>query len=330
MAASLTFPTDSLAARQALAVSLSVALHLSFGILIFALARQESAPPPIEISIFSGPLGPASPPPGEKSAEPGPIGPPPETVAPAPEAPKAAPAPKVKAKPATRPIVQAPQAPRAIETEGLLGALRKSGPAPLAGPQAFEGVQSSVRLRQRPGDENAALAGALGAPRARAEVSVGNEVVSSGGPAVSGSLGSGLGSVVLPGPGGSGSGWGGGGTGGGGGGTGRGGFSVSGAGSGGAGRNYASIWNWTQRYLSGLRWAYNNELRKDPALRGVLVVRYEILASGAVGSVTMVSSGMKDPHLEQEVLNQIRGWRYPAESSGDVTVTWPFSFMPPS
>jgi TonB family protein len=139
-----------------------------------------------------------------------------------------------------------------------------------------------------------------------------------------------VGSVVLPGPGGDGSGWGGGGTGGGGGGTGRGGFSVSGAGSGGAGRSYASIWNWTQRYLSGLRWAYNNELRANASLRGVLVVRYEILTDGSVGQVTMVSSGLKDAHLEQEVLGQIRGWRYPPESSGNVVVTWPFSFLPPS
>ena len=329
MTASLTFPSDSLSARQALALSLSVGLHLCFGILIFALAREERAAPPIEISIFEGPHGPASPPPGEKSAEPGPIGPPPEAVVPAPEAPKAPPARKVKSRPEARAVPKALPPPRPIESEGLLGALRKSGQAPVVGPQAFEGVESSVKLRQRPANESQET-GALGAPRARAEVAVGNEIVSSGGPAVSGSLGSGIGSVVLPGPGGSGSGWGGGGTGGGGGGTGRGGFSVSGAGSGGAGRSYASIWNWTQRYLSGLRWAYNTELRRDPSLRGVLVVRYEILANGAVGSVTLVSSGMRDPHLEQEVLGQIRGWRYPPEPSGNVIVTWPFSFLPPS
>lgn len=328
MAASLTFPSDSLTARKALALSLSVGLHLCFGLFIFALAREELVSQPIEISIFEGPLGPASPPPGEKSAEPGPIGPPPETVAPAPEAPKAAPAPRVKSK--VSPAVKAPPPPRAIESEGLLGALRKSGPAPLVGTRAFEGVSSSVQLRQRPSDDVAETTGTLGVARARAEVAVGQEVVSSGGPAVSGSLGAGVGSVVLPGPGGNGSGWGGGGTGGGGGGTGRGGFSVSGAGSGGAGRSYGSIWNWTQRYLAGLRWAYNNELRKDPALRGVLVVRYEILSSGSVGDVKLISSALKDPRLEQEVLNQIRGWRYPAETSGDVVVTWPFSFLPPS
>lgn len=329
----LTLARENLPTRQALAFSLSLALHLTLGIFIIALARYEPPPaPPLEISLFPGPLGPASPPPGEKSMEPGPIGPPPEAVVPAPpEAPKAAPAVKPKPsakKPVTRVVRPAPPAPR-VEDQGLLGALRKSGPAPSARTQVFEGVQSSVQLRQRPSEGDATTGTNLGVPRSKADASVGADIIPSG-PAVTGSIGSGVGSVVLPGPGGSGSGWGGGGSGSGGGGTGRGGFSVSGAGSGGAGRSYASIWNYTQRYLAGLRWAYNNELRKSASLRGVLVVRYEILASGEVGQVTLVSSGLRDAGLEREVLNQIRTWRYPPESSGSVLVTWPFSFVPPS
>ncbi|MET0153361.1 MAG: AgmX/PglI C-terminal domain-containing protein [Candidatus Binatia bacterium] len=102
------------------------------------------------------------------------------------------------------------------------------------------------------------------------------------------------------------------------------GFSVSGG-----GRSYASIWHGTQRYLAGLRWAYNNELRTNSALRGVIVVRYEIFADGAVGDVAMVSSQLRAPRLEQQVLSQIRDWRYPPEPSGTVIVTWPFSFLPP-
>ena len=50
----------------------------------------------------------------------------------------------------------------------------------------------------------------------------------------------------------------------------------------------------------------------------------------AVGQVTMVSSALRDPGLEQQVLSQIRGWHYPPEPSGTVVVTWPFSFLPPS
>jgi TonB family protein len=102
------------------------------------------------------------------------------------------------------------------------------------------------------------------------------------------------------------------------------GFSVSGG-----ARSYASIWQGTQRYLAKLRWAYNNELRTNAALRGVIVVRYEIHADGAVGDVAMVSSELRAPRLEQQVLSQIRDWRYPPEPTGTVIVTWPFSFLPP-
>jgi TonB family protein len=105
---------------------------------------------------------------------------------------------------------------------------------------------------------------------------------------------------------------------------GRGPFSVSGG-----GRSYASIWQGTQRYLAGLRWAYDNELRAHSGLHGVIVVRYEILSDGAVGDVAMVSSELQAPRLEQQVLRQIRDWRYLPEATGTVVVTWPFSFRPP-
>ena len=108
------------------------------------------------------------------------------------------------------------------------------------------------------------------------------------------------------------------------GGAGRAGFSVSGG-----GRSYASIWQGTQRYLAGLRWAYDNELRSHAGLRGVIVVRYEILSDGAVGDVAMVSSEIRAPRLEQVVLSQIRDWRYLPEATGTVVVTWPFAFRPP-
>lgn len=325
----MMFGPDRAQSRQALALTASLVLHLSFAAFILVLAQRPVPEPPIEISIFEGPKGPASPPPGEKSAEPGPVAPPPEVAQPveAPQAPKVVQK-AVKAPPQPKAVVRPVPIPRPVQEQGLLAALSK-GPAPTT--QAFEGVESSVQLRKAPTESASPAGSTLGTARSKADTSAGS-TISAGGPAVSGNLGSSVGSVVLPGPGGGGSGWnsGSGGSGAGGGGSGRGGFSVSGAGAGGAGRSYGSIWEWTQRYLAGLRWAYNNELRTSPGLRGVIVVRYEILASGQVGTVTMVSSQLRDPGLERSVLDQIRGWRYPPEPSGTVVVTWPFSFLPPS
>jgi TonB family protein len=175
--------------------------------------------------------------------------------------------------------------------------VERSRPAPTRAPptQALEGVESSVELHEAP----------PAGPAANGELTT---PARSSGP--SERAGGGRGAEA--------------------GDTGRGSFSVSGPGVGGAGRSYASIWEWTQRYLAGLRWVYNGELRNNPELHGVMVVRYEILTSGAVGDVTLVSTELGDHRLERGVLGQIREWRYPPEPSGSVVVTWPFSFEPPS
>ena len=73
-AAAMMFGGERPTPRPTLAFSLSVLLHLAFALLIYAVARREAAFPPLEISIFDGPKGPASPPPGEKSATAGPVG----------------------------------------------------------------------------------------------------------------------------------------------------------------------------------------------------------------------------------------------------------------
>lgn len=323
----MRFGADSAAPRRTIALSLSLLLHLTFAFVILVLVRHEVAPPPLEISIFEGPLGPASPPPGEKSAEPGPVGPPRQAAKPVEAPPKASSAAKAKtvaAHPHPLPKLTAAERP----DRGFRASVRKTGPAPET--QVLEAVQSIVTPRTAPSEGAPASETTPDTAHAKADVAV--DSVMTTGQQASASVGADIGSAVLPGPGDGGSGWnsGDGGWGVSGGGAGRGGFSVTGAGAGGAGRSYASIWEWTQRYLASLRSAYNNALRNDAALRGVIVVRYEILPSGAVGDVTTLSSQLRDPHLEQEVMNQIRGWRYPAEPSGSVLVTWPFSFRPPS
>jgi hypothetical protein len=327
-AATLSFGAESPTSRHTLAFSISLLLHLTFAVVILLSIRRELPSPPLEISIFEGGDGLASPPPGERSAEPGPVEPPAKEVHPI----GAPPAPQVEAPHIHNLVVRSHPAPKAIHVEprseetSLSAALRKSGPPPT--PQVFEGAQPSVAQREAP--KEAALPGALGTERSRTEAGVGS--VAAADPQVSSYLGASAAAASLPGPGGGGSGWtsGGGGAEAGGGGTERGAFSVSGAGAGSAGRSYTSIWESTQRYLARLRLAYNNALRNDATVRGVIVVRYEILGNGAVGAVAMLSSQLRDPYFEEEVLNQIRGWRYMPEPTGTVVVTWPLSFLPPS
>lgn len=85
-------------------------------------------------------------------------------------------------------------------------------------------------------------------------------------------------------------------------------------------------------YLSGLRYLYNKELRKDPSLKGKATVMFEISPSGHITETVLVFSSLGSSPLESEILNNIRKWRFPRipEDRGHVRVTYPFVFLPPS
>lgn len=265
--------------RQAVALTLSLLLHLTFGMLFVARVPRRLAERPIEVSIVPGAAAPASGARGEGRIESAPHD--------VPEGVGSHPAPGARrAEPRRRP--RPPESP-ATAAHDAVATRSVSVEAPA-------GAASTA-------DAGSTVASAIEAP------------AENGSSEMDGPSGAAAGSNERAGPeAGEPAGHG---------------FSVSGAGAAGSGRSYASIWNWTQRYLSGLRDVYDRELQDDPRLHGVMVVRYEILASGAIGDVAVVSTELGAPGLERGVLSQIRRWRYPPEASGDVVVTWPFSFEPP-
>jgi len=100
----------------------------------------------------------------------------------------------------------------------------------------------------------------------------------------------------------------------------------------GGGRSPFEIRKIVASYLGGLRYLYNKELRKDPELRGKLMVVFDISPSGQVTYSSMLSSSLGSPSLEQAVLANILKWRFPSisEENGNTKVTWPFVFVPPT
>lgn len=85
-------------------------------------------------------------------------------------------------------------------------------------------------------------------------------------------------------------------------------------------------------YLGGLRYLYNKELRKDPSLKGKATVRFEISPAGHITETVLVFSSLGSPSLENAILSNIRKWRFPRipDEEGNVKVTYPFVFLPPS
>jgi TonB family protein len=95
------------------------------------------------------------------------------------------------------------------------------------------------------------------------------------------------------------------------------------------GRSATAIRKTVAQYLGGLRYLYNQELRKDPTLNGKVTVTFEIAPSGSVTDTLLVSSSIGSKSLVEAILLSIRTWKFPgvSEEYGNVRVTYPFAFV---
>ncbi|MDH4226474.1 MAG: TonB family protein [Deltaproteobacteria bacterium] len=88
---------------------------------------------------------------------------------------------------------------------------------------------------------------------------------------------------------------------------------------------YAAI----RSYTGGLKYLYNNELKKTPSLRGLVTVRFTISADGKVTSAKIVKSTINHTGLETSIVERIKLWRFrnisPAQ---DYTDEYTFDFSP--
>jgi len=118
------------------------------------------------------------------------------------------------------------------------------------------------------------------------------------------------------------------------GGTGTGSGAGSGSGTGsiagpGVHRSNASLLAVIQRYAPGIQFCYGNELKRDPSLRGKLVMALVVAASGEVTEARVVLNNTGSPQLATCALAQVRDWRFPAIPAGVTTFQAPFVFTPP-
>lgn len=122
-------------------------------------------------------------------------------------------------------------------------------------------------------------------------------------------------------------------TGGGGDGTGTGGTPGQ-AGDGAAGgadasRSNASLLAVVRRYAAGIQFCYENELKRQPGLRGKVVFSLTVDAAGRVIDVDVVEDTLGAGAVATCALAQIRDWRFPAIETGVTTFRAPFVFTPP-
>jgi len=96
-----------------------------------------------------------------------------------------------------------------------------------------------------------------------------------------------------------------------------------------AGRTDEEIQIVFDRYKAALYRLYNRELRKDPTLRGQLVLQLTIQPDGSVSLCLLHSSSMKAPILADQVVQRVLTFDFGAkEDIAAMTIIYPIDFLP--
>lgn len=112
------------------------------------------------------------------------------------------------------------------------------------------------------------------------------------------------------------------------GGSGGGGGRPLAGGSGIAGRTDEEIQIVFDRYKAALYRLYNRELRRDPSLRGQMVLKLTIEPSGIVSFLELQSTDMNAPDLVAQVLERVRTFDFGAKDVAPITIVYPIDFLP--
>ena len=83
------------------------------------------------------------------------------------------------------------------------------------------------------------------------------------------------------------------------------------------------------RYKSALYRIYNTELRKDPTLRGKMVLRITIEPSGVVSACAVESCNMKAPEFNTQIVDRVAKFNFgPKDGVPKTTILYPIDFLP--
>jgi TonB family protein len=95
------------------------------------------------------------------------------------------------------------------------------------------------------------------------------------------------------------------------------------------GRPYESVTAVVDGLKGWIRFLYNKALREDPTLKGVVTLEFTITKQGDVTNVSVASSTLKYPPIEEALVKRFKLLKFPASpKSGSVTVVYPITFSP--
>jgi hypothetical protein len=80
-------------------------------------------------------------------------------------------------------------------------------------------------------------------------------------------------------------------------------------------------------HMNEVKFCYDQELAKKPALAGRISVQFAISSAGQVFTSVMQSTSMNDAQVENCVVNAVRRWEFPRPMGGGMAIVlYPFSF----
>jgi len=96
-------------------------------------------------------------------------------------------------------------------------------------------------------------------------------------------------------------------------------------------RDEAEVYRVVGSYVGGLKYLYNNALRKNPSLKGKITVKVVISQDGRVVKAELISSTLDFSELEEAIISRIYRWRFSEiKDIGDFAIDYTFDFAPVS
>jgi hypothetical protein len=82
------------------------------------------------------------------------------------------------------------------------------------------------------------------------------------------------------------------------------------------------------RYKSALYRLYNRELRKDPTLKGQMILRLTIEPDGSVSFCKLHATDMNAPDLVAQIVDRVGTFDFGAKEVPAITIVYPIDFLP--
>ena len=93
-----------------------------------------------------------------------------------------------------------------------------------------------------------------------------------------------------------------------------------------ANRSASDVMKVVRQRTPGLRHIYNQRLKSNSGLQGVITLKITIAPSGEILDVSIFSSTTKDYDFDAEIQEKVSCWTFGKIKSGKTTVTIPFTF----